>query len=610
MSKDQRMTRTPGTHATPLCVPRPCRPFRLQPRGPHGSQSRGTRGIGRVAGAAVVLLSLTATSALAAEVTNADAAGLVENLPRLLGRLHPVLVHFPIALLIAAVLFEVVAIVVKRERSRPSAAGLACVVVGTLGAGVAAWAGWINADLEPHGRGVADQLFVHRWLGITAASLAGVALLGALFGATGKARGMTALYRVALVLAAGAVGAAGHWGGSIVYGEGYLTEVLFPKPAPPEPDIETQLAELEAAGTTLTVDFATQIAPIFADHCVKCHGPEKHKGDLRLDARRYVFDDRDADAQVILPGDAFNSELHFRVTRPRDDEDAMPPEGKGDPLSPEQVALVETWINEGAVWSDVPIVAPVTVAAGTTANTEQPDARPAEPAAAFVALRERGAVALRISASEPWAEVRFDLLGAGVADADLSLLEPLKPTLASLNLAGTGVSDAGVAALGEYPRLARLNLGRTAVTDDGVASLTSLRELHYLNLYATGVTDRGLVSAASLPALESLYLWGTRVSPQAGALLAALKPGLAVEVGAEVTPADFTGVPEVAAGQPEPPTEAEASESPESEPEPEIELAALPDCCRAAVEAGGECDHPCCIEARAAGVVCAKCLGN
>ncbi len=622
MSKDQHMTRTPGTHATSPCVPRPCRPCRLEPRGPHGSQSRGTRGMGRAAGAAVALLSLTAAPALAAEVTNADAAGLVANLPRLLGRLHPVLVHFPIALLIAAVLFEVVAIVVKRERSRPSAAGLACVVVGTLGAGVAAWAGWINADLEPHGRGVADLLLVHRWLGISAACLAGVALLGALFGATGKARGMTALYRVALVLAAGAVGAAGHWGGSIVYGGGYLTEVLFPKPVPPEPNIETQLAELEAAGTTLTVDFATQIAPIFADHCVKCHGPDKSKGDLRLDARRYVFDDRDADAQVILPGDAFNSDLHFRITLPRDDEDAMPPEGKGDPLSPEQVAMVETWINEGAVWSDVPIVAPVTVAAETTTDTERPNIAPAEPAftfdeaaqarqaAAFEALRERGAVALRISASEPWAEVRFDLLGAGVTDADLALLEPLKPTLASLNLSGTGVTDAGVAALGEYPRLARLNLGRTAVTDDGIASLTSLRELHYLNLYATGVTDRGLVSAASLPALESLYLWGTRVSPQAGALLAALRPGLAVEVGAEVTPADFTDVPEVAAGQPEPPIEAEASESPEPEPEIKIELAALPDCCRAAVEAGGECDHPCCVEARAAGVVCAKCLGN
>ena len=42
---------------------------------------------------------------------------------------------------------------------------------------------------------------------------------------------MTALYRIALILAAGVVSVAGHWGGSIVYGEDYRTEVLFPKPA-------------------------------------------------------------------------------------------------------------------------------------------------------------------------------------------------------------------------------------------------------------------------------------------------------------------------------------------------------------------------------------------
>lgn len=607
--------KTRGAH-----VPQPRRP-RREPRAISlGSQNRGThrRPPGLVAGiGGLILLCAACTSAFATEAA-ATAANptLIANLPRLLGRLHPVVVHFPIALLVAAVLFEVVAIVFQRRRSKPSAAGLACVVVGALGAGVAAWAGWINADLEPHGRGVADLMQVHRWLGISAACLAGVAMVGALLGATGRARGMTALYRVALVLAAGVVGVAGHWGGSIVYGEGYLTEVLFPKPAPPEPDLAAQLAALDVAGTTLTVDFATQIAPIFADHCVKCHGPEKQKGNLRLDARRYVFDDRDADEQVIIPGDAFNSELHFRVSLPRDDENVMPPEGKGDPLSPGQVAMLGTWIDEGAIWTDVPIVAPIRQAAeeagaGRTEASAEPalvfdEAAQAEQAAAFAALRERGAVALRIAVSEPWAEVRFDLLGAGVTDSDLALLEPLRQTLTSLNLAGTGVTDAGVAMLGGYPRLARLYLDRTAVTDDGLAGLTGLAELRYLNLYATGITDRGLVSAASLPALESLYLWKTGVSPQAGALLAALKPGLTVEVGGELTPASFADVPEaaVASGSEESAEEAEAEPA---EHEPAIDLAALPGCCRAAIEAGGECDHPCCVEARARGEICERC---
>lgn len=558
----------------------------------------------------------TAALALACAPALAAEPGLGANLPKFLGRLHPVVVHFPIALLVVAVVFEVFAIVVRRQRTRPSAAGVACVLLGAAGAGLAAWFGWINADVEPHGRGVADLIEVHRWLGISVVVLAGLALVAGTIGATGRARGMTAAYRVSLVLAAGVVAVAGHWGGSIVYGDGYVTEALFPRPAPTEPDAATQLAQLEASGKTLTVDFATQIAPIFADHCVKCHGPDKKKGDLRLDARRYVFDDRNPDEQVIIPGDAFNSDLHFRISLPRDDEDAMPPEGKGEPLTPEQVALVETWINEGAVWSDVPIVAPRTAAAE---EVEAPpafvfdEAAQAQRDAAFARLRERGAVAIPISASEPWAEVRFDLLGAQVTDADLSLLKGLEPTLVSLNLGGTSVTDAGLADLAAFGRLERLHLDRTGITDAGLAALGKLQHLEYLNLYGTGMTDKGLVTVARLPELNKLFVWKTGVSPQAAALLAALKPGMTVDVGLPPAQVSFDGP------QPKPTPEPQPEPQPESVPAGAeaaapaggggvlIDVALLPDCCKEALAAGHECDHPCCVEARLAGIICPKC---
>ncbi len=305
----------------------------------------------------LVLASGACAPALANELGYAEATSILDTLPQLLGRLHPVLVHFPIALLTVAVLFEAYAILIRHQRDKPSAAGLSCVLIGALGAGAAAWAGWINADLEPHARRLTDLIEVHRWLGLTTVALAGVALLAGLLGATGKARHMTALYRVALILAAGAVTVAGHWGGSIVYGEDYLTEVLFPKPAQPAthaPTTDEPLAAPDAVDTTTTVDFATQIAPIFANHCIKCHGPDKAKADLRFDARRFVFDDRDPNEWVIIPGDAFASDLLYMVSLPRDDEDAMPPEGKADPLTADQITLLELWINEGAAWPDTP----------------------------------------------------------------------------------------------------------------------------------------------------------------------------------------------------------------------------------------------------------------
>ncbi|QKK09824.1 MAG: hypothetical protein HND58_17785 [Planctomycetota bacterium] len=81
--------------------------------------------------AACLAVALCATGAIAAATSQpAAASSLIDNLPRALGRTHPMLVHFPIALLIAGVLFEFIAIVVRRDRTKPSVAGLACVTIG------------------------------------------------------------------------------------------------------------------------------------------------------------------------------------------------------------------------------------------------------------------------------------------------------------------------------------------------------------------------------------------------------------------------------------------------------------------------------------------------
>ena len=41
--------------------------------------------------------------------------------------------------------------------------------------------------------------------------------------------------------------------------------------------------------------------------------------------------------------------------------------------------------------------------------------------------------------------------------------------------------------------------------------------------------------------------------------------------------------------------------------DPAAQEADLPGCCKVAQEAGRECDHPCCVEARAKGEICSKC---
>ncbi len=83
------------------------------------------------------------------------------------------------------------------------------------------------------------------------------------------------------------------------------------------------------------VDFAKEVQPIFQQRCTVCHGPKQHLSGLRLD-------DRDSAKRVIQPGHASDSRLIKMV------QSTMPPVGAK--LTPDQIATLTRWIDEGARW--------------------------------------------------------------------------------------------------------------------------------------------------------------------------------------------------------------------------------------------------------------------
>src|SRR6188474_615974 len=60
------------------------------------------------------------------------------------------------------------------------------------------------------------------------------------------------------------------------------------------------------------IDFDADIKPILAAHCVKCHGPAKQKGGLRLDTREQALGGGNSGA-VIAPGKSAESKLIHAV---------------------------------------------------------------------------------------------------------------------------------------------------------------------------------------------------------------------------------------------------------------------------------------------------------
>lgn len=103
-----------------------------------------------------------------------------------------------------------------------------------------------------------------------------------------------------------------------------------------------------SVGSLLAVEYEEDIMPIFVKKCGDCHSKDgKAKGGLKLDDPEHFYQRFDKN-NVIVPGDWDASYLFVTLFRPADSEDAMPPKGKGERLTPEETRLVQQWIADGA----------------------------------------------------------------------------------------------------------------------------------------------------------------------------------------------------------------------------------------------------------------------
>ena len=94
------------------------------------------------------------------------------------------------------------------------------------------------------------------------------------------------------------------------------------------------------AGAEPEILFNRDIRPLLSNRCVACHGPdeEERKAGLRLDTADGAKEDLGGYA-ALVPGDPEASELLYRIVT--DDEDElMPPPGKGARFSPDEAALI------------------------------------------------------------------------------------------------------------------------------------------------------------------------------------------------------------------------------------------------------------------------------
>jgi uncharacterized membrane protein/mono/diheme cytochrome c family protein len=455
-----------------------------------------------------------------------------------IGRFHPILVHLPIGFLLIAAVFEVM----RRFSKADISEHIITVILlwSAVGATLACVAGYL---LSMGGGYDADLLTSHMWKGIGVAALAWIAWLSKVK-TISRNWNMAATLSTPLLLAATLLTfIAGHDGGSLTHGEGYLTQHT-PEPfrslagMPPQTELVTGIKPI--ADVQKAIIYQDIIKPMLAVTCTQCHGTSKQKGDLRLDNLKYITKGG-KNGPVIVNGNSAKSELIKRCLLPVEDEKHMSPKGKPQ-LSSEQLALLAWWIDQGAPEDKkvaelqiTDAIKPALASLGTEnadpAKSEVADlpeikVSPADPKA-LEAIKKVNLLVSPLASNQNRIEISA-VNAPGLTDQQVMLLKQVAEQITWLKLSGTAITDAALNEIGNFKNLNKLHLENTAITDHGMNALKNMPTLQYINLVGTKVTDAGLKQISSLKNIRSIYVWQSAVTLQGIEQIRKEHPGIQI----------------------------------------------------------------------------------
>ncbi|TAE21021.1 MAG: peptidylprolyl isomerase [Cytophagales bacterium] len=434
-----------------------------------------------------------------------------------LGRMHPMLLHLPIGLLILVGVLWVF---------RRSFAGEGVeqifrflLLIAALTSVMAALMGFF---LSREGGYTDDVLTWHKFSGV------GMSLLAyALVLLHERQANNTRFFSPLLGLSTLCLFITGHFGASLTHGEDYL----FPTASQPETPI---------AFTDDTPVFVSTIEPILKANCYQCHNEQKQKGQLLMSTLAGLTKGG-KNGPIWVAGDPLNSHLIQRANLPLDDKKHMPPKGKPQ-LTPGEVGLLTAWIKAGAD-TKKPLRAlaqndPLRALVQAHLNT-QPKTGGAEvatytfDAASPETLQKVNTpfrVVLPLAHDSPALQASFFVREAYKPE-HLSELSDVKTQLVSLNLTNMPVRDEDLKKIAQFENLEKLILNNSEITGKTLAELKKLAKLNSLALSGTKVDKSTLAQLAQLPGLKEVFVWNTPLTATDLAQLGQQNKGLRFVAG-------------------------------------------------------------------------------
>lgn len=443
-----------------------------------------------------------------------------------LGRFHPVLVHLPIGILLIAAVFY--ALSLREQYKALQQATTIALLLGMLSAAGSCISGYllsISGDYE------ADMVSTHKWMGFAVAAVAIVSYF--LYTRKKNAVKWTIGLMTALIFITG------HSGGSITHGADYLTKSIT---APAEKKERKPIANVQEA-----VLYTDVVQPILEEKCYSCHNAAKQKGKLRLDGPEWISKGG-KQGEVVITGNADESELIKRLLLPKQHEDHMPPKEKPQ-LNEKEIALLHWWINSGLSFdkkvkdiAQTEKIKPLLLSLQSAASNETKE-KPQIPeaaveqadAAAVKKLTDRGVVVLPVAQNSNYLMVNFVTV-QDLKEEDIKLLLSIKKQLVWLKLGNQSVTDAMLATLAQCKSITRLDLNHTKITDKGFVHLQQIPHLQMLNLIGTAVTANGLVQLKNSKQLQAVYIYQSSVDKKTVAALKATLPKVTIDTGGYSVP--------------------------------------------------------------------------
>jgi uncharacterized membrane protein len=435
------------------------------------------------------------------------------------GRMHPMLLHLPIGLLIlAAVLW-----VFRKEFEGNGFNKLFGFVLSftALTAALTALMGFFLSREEGY---TADLLNWHKYTGIGLSFLTyGLVLLHQ------RNVNSKVVFNAFLAFSGIILAVTGHFGASLTHGENYLFPV--------KEDVPLTI-------TDETPVFEAAVQPIFKAKCFQCHNEQKTKGELLMTTVAGLLKGG-KNGPIWVAGDALNSHIIQRANLPLDDKKHMPPKGKAQ-LTPQEIGLLTAWVQSGAdVKKPIKALAandPLKKLIEAQISNSQNYNRAGGPVkitnydfdaaseSTLEKLNNPFRVVFPLAHNSPALQADFFVRQAYKSE-QLGELSGIKKQLVVLNLSNMPIKDEDLSTIAQFEQLEKLNLNNSDITGKTLSKLQTLTKLKSVSLSGTKVTKASLQSLGKMPNLTEVFIWNTPILEKELADLKKQYPQINFELG-------------------------------------------------------------------------------